>query len=139
MGLKFKQNFQAYGEVIWFGGKVTALTFVSFVLMVSRTKSILWLRNLIAEKVISSIIAAWSDVASGLSGSLPAVSTVSLNELQNLAGAVRGLNVGYFWMFVNCLTSAAYVRISVFVLVNDVNSFTIGAFHAETNQVYRIL
>ena len=111
MGLKFIHNFQAYGEVIWFGGKVTALTFVSFVLMVSRTKSILWLRNLIAEKVISSIIAAWSDVASGLSDSLPAVSTVSLNELQNLAGAVRGLNVGYFWMFVNCLTSAAYVRI----------------------------
>lgn len=82
----------AYGEVIWFGGKVTALTFVSFILM-----------------VISSIIAAWSDVAGGLSGSLPAVSTVSLNELQNLAGAVRGLNVGYFWMLVNCLTSAAYV------------------------------
>jgi len=83
----------AYGEVIWFGGRVTALTFVSFIFM-----------------VISSIIAAWSDVATGLSGSLPAVSTgVSLNALQTIAGAVRGLNVGYFWMFMNCLTSAAYV------------------------------
>ncbi|KDR67929.1 hypothetical protein GALMADRAFT_231560 [Galerina marginata CBS 339.88] len=83
----------AYGEVIWFGGKVTALTFVSFVLM-----------------VISSIIAAWADVSSVLSGSLPAVSTgVSLNALQSIAGAVRGLNVGYFWMLANCLTSAAYV------------------------------
>ena len=119
MGSKFIQNFQAYGEVIWFGGKVTALTFVSFVLMVSRIESILWLRNLIVEKVISSIIAAWSDVTSGLSGSLPAVSTVSLNELQNLAGAVRGLNIGYFWMFVNCLTSAAYVRIFYICAVND--------------------
>lgn len=83
----------AYGEVIWFGGKVTALTFVSFIFM-----------------VISSMIAAWSDVSSGLSGSVPAVSTgVSLNALQTIAGAVRGLNVGYFWMLVNCLTSAAYV------------------------------
>jgi len=83
----------AYGEVIWFGGKVTALTFVSFMLM-----------------VISSIIAAWSDVAIGLSDSLPTISTgVGLHELQNLAGAVRGLKVGYFWMLVNCLTSAAYV------------------------------
>lgn len=25
---------QAYGEVIWFGGRVTGLTFVSFILMV---------------------------------------------------------------------------------------------------------
>lgn len=50
MESKFTQFFQAYGEVIWFGGKVTALTFVSFVLMVSGIESILWLRNLIAEK-----------------------------------------------------------------------------------------
>jgi len=83
----------AYGEVIWFGGKVTALTFVSFIFM-----------------VISSTVAAWSDVSTALSDSLPAVSTgVSANTLQSLAGAVRGLNVGYFWMLVNCLTSAAYV------------------------------
>ncbi|KAF8159758.1 GDP-mannose transporter [Crassisporium funariophilum] len=83
----------AYGEVIWFGGRVTALTFVSFIFM-----------------VISSVIAAWSDVSSVLSGSVPAVSTgVSLNSLQTFAGAVRGLNVGYFWMLLNCLTSAAYV------------------------------
>ncbi|PPQ65878.1 hypothetical protein CVT24_011209 [Panaeolus cyanescens] len=83
----------AYGEVIWFGGKVTALTFVSFIFM-----------------VVSSVIAAWSDVSSALSGSLPAVSTgVSLSALQTLAGAVRSLHVGYFWMLTNCLTNAAYV------------------------------
>ncbi|CAA7269274.1 unnamed protein product [Cyclocybe aegerita] len=83
----------AYGEVIWFGGRVTALTFVSFIFM-----------------VISSMIAAWSDVTSALSGSLPAVGTgISLDSLRSVAGAVRGLNVGYFWMLVNCLTSAAYV------------------------------
>ncbi|PPQ65755.1 hypothetical protein CVT26_000356 [Gymnopilus dilepis] len=83
----------AYGEVIWFGGRVTALTFLSFVLM-----------------VISSIIAAWSDVTSGVSSSLPDLSTgVSLELIHSVAGAVRGLNVGYFWMLTNCLTSAAYV------------------------------
>ncbi|KAJ3510507.1 hypothetical protein NLJ89_g4629 [Agrocybe chaxingu] len=83
----------AYGEVIWFGGRVTALTFVSFIFM-----------------VISSMIAAWSDVTSAFSGSLPAVGTgISLDSFRSVAGAVRGLNVGYFWMLVNCLTSAAYV------------------------------
>jgi len=83
----------AYGEVIWFGGRVTALTFVSFIFM-----------------VLSSVIAAWTDVSSVIAGSLPAVSTgISLNSLQAVAGAVRGLNIGYLWMLLNCLTSATYV------------------------------
>lgn len=82
----------AYGEVIWFGGRVTNLTFVSFIFM-----------------VISSVIAAWTDV-SVVAGSLPAFSTgVSQDSLESIAGAVRGLNIGYFWMLLNCLTSAAYV------------------------------
>jgi hypothetical protein len=64
--------------------------------------------------VISSVIAAWSDVSSSVAGSLPGTSTgVSLSALQTLAGTVRGLNVGYFWMLVNCLTSAAYVSASI--------------------------
>jgi GDP-mannose transporter len=37
---------QAYGEVVWFQGKVTCLTLLAFMLMVS-----------------SSVIAAWSDIA----------------------------------------------------------------------------
>ncbi|KAF9449945.1 UDP-galactose transporter [Macrolepiota fuliginosa MF-IS2] len=83
----------AYGEVVWFGGSVTALTFISFIFM-----------------VISSVIAAWSDVTSAFAHSVPAVSTgVSADMMKNLLGAVRGINVGYFWMLVNCLTSAAYV------------------------------
>ncbi|EAU90125.2 nucleotide-sugar transporter [Coprinopsis cinerea okayama7 len=83
----------AYGEVLWFGGRVTALTFVSFIFM-----------------VISSIIAAWSDVQSALASSIPGASSgVSVGAMQSLFGALRGLNVGYFWMLVNCLTSAAYV------------------------------
>jgi len=83
----------AYGEVLWFGGKVTALTFVSFIFM-----------------VVSSMIAAWSDVRSALASSVPAVSSgVSVGAMQSLFDAMRGLNVGYFWMLFNCLSSAAYV------------------------------
>jgi len=79
--------------------------------------------------VVSSVIAAWSDVSSVLSDSLPAVSTgVSVNTLQSIAGAVRGLNVGYFWMLVNCLTSAAYVRDLSIVETREVGSKTYCRF-----------
>jgi GDP-mannose transporter len=68
--------------------------------------------------VLSSVIAAWTDVSSVLAGSLPAVGTgVSLNSLQTMAGAVRGLNIGYLWMLLNCLTSAAYVSAVFFFAV----------------------
>ena len=60
--------------------------------------------------MLSSVIAAWTDVSSVPAGSLPAVGTgVRLNSFQSMAGAVRGLNIGYLWMLLNCLTSAAYV------------------------------
>lgn len=63
------------------------------------------------HKVLSSVIAAWTDVSSVFAGSLPAVVStgVSLNSLQSVASAALGLNIGYFWMIFNCLTSAAYV------------------------------
>ncbi|KAJ7636023.1 hypothetical protein DFH06DRAFT_1100009 [Mycena polygramma] len=83
----------AYGEVIWFGGRVTGLTFISFIFM-----------------VISSMIAAWTDVSGALGDSMPTGSTgISTASLQMVKGVVRNLNIGYFWMLVNCLTSAAYV------------------------------
>jgi len=83
----------AYGEVIWFGGRITGLTFVSFIFM-----------------VLSSIIAAWADVSSAFGDALPATSTgVSLGSLRAVTGIVHNLNIGYFWMLVNCMTSAAYV------------------------------
>ncbi|TFY72301.1 hypothetical protein EVG20_g700 [Dentipellis fragilis] len=78
---------QAYGEVLWFGGRVTALTLVSFFCM-----------------VVSSVIAAWSDVASAIPASDPGA-----GGLSSVTGAVQSLNVGYFWMLANCVTSAAYV------------------------------
>ncbi|KAJ7074903.1 hypothetical protein B0H15DRAFT_868505 [Mycena belliarum] len=83
----------AYGEVIWFGGRVTGLTFVSFVFM-----------------VISSVIAAWTDVAGALVDSMPTGSaSISTTSLQAVKGVVSNLNIGYFWMLINCLASAGYV------------------------------
>lgn len=78
----------AYGEVLWFGGHVTGLTLISFGLM-----------------VISSLIAAWSDISAAIAqfGDAPA------GESGNAAAKLGNLNAGYLWMMVNCLTSASYV------------------------------
>lgn len=134
----------AYGEVIWFGGRVTMLTFFSFALM-----------------VLSSVIAAWSDISRAL-----AISQLSMphtpdsildgasfdptthkpkaaydvlgaekqriNDLQAGAGGfgdvggeadvldgMRGwglLNSGYMWMALNCAVSAAYVSAGVYIV-----------------------
>ncbi len=78
----------AYGEVIWFGGKVTSLALFSFFLM-----------------VLSSVIAAWSDVKSILIASTESVAVASSSSQANT------YNIGYFWMFVNCFFSAAFVLI----------------------------
>ncbi|TDL23660.1 UDP-galactose transporter [Rickenella mellea] len=83
----------AYGEVIWFGGRVTGLTFVSFVIM-----------------VLSSIIAAWSDISNAIGGSMSISDPLSLaGGLSAVQDAITQLNVGYMWMFFNCLTSATFV------------------------------
>lgn len=79
----------AYGEVIWFGGTVTPLTLASFGLM-----------------VVSSVVAAWSDISHVLS----TYGTSSSAALAGAGGAqLSTLNSGYLWMAVNCLASAAYV------------------------------
>lgn len=120
----------AYGEVLWFGGKVTRLTLFSFILM-----------------VFSSLIAAYHDIAGFLlynSISMPhtpdslAGSTIdpktgaltapfdalgeqkaeiaALESQQGLNDEVLEglggwgiLNSGYLWMGLNCACSAAYV------------------------------
>ncbi|KDN48479.1 UDP-galactose transporter [Tilletiaria anomala UBC 951] len=129
----------AYGERIWFKGRLTALTLLSFLLM-----------------VVSSIIAAWADLSqlaftkdlpyphlsdSHLSGGtwnpmtgefVPTVDGLKVEQdrinqaskdalgLANndplldsaatpLGGASAMLNSGYVWMALNCLCSASYV------------------------------
>ncbi|QRV88877.1 GDP-mannose transporter 2 [Ceratobasidium sp. AG-Ba] len=86
----------AYGEVIWFGGRVTALTLVSFGLM-----------------VVSSVVAAWSDIATVLQTTFPeyagAPPTLGVDPHLGQAKGLASAGVGYFWMGLNCLTTAAYV------------------------------
>jgi GDP-mannose transporter len=120
----------AYGEVIWFGGKVTKLTMVSFGFM-----------------VLSSVVAAYSDIAGVLinnnlsmphtpdslaGGSIdptthfksPAFDALGDQKaeimaleaqgsqgqvLDGLGGGYAVLNSGYVWMALNCAFSAAYV------------------------------
>jgi GDP-mannose transporter len=46
----------------------------------------------------SSIIAAWADISSALT-----------STLDQSAGFLGGINVGYIWMALNCFCTAAYV------------------------------
>jgi GDP-mannose transporter len=75
----------AYGEVLWFGGSVTASALFSFGLM-----------------VLSSVVAAWADIQHALYGG---------TETQSIeaAAALSTLNAGYAWMGMNVFCTAAYV------------------------------
>lgn len=82
----------AYGEVMWFNGQITRLTMVSFLLM-----------------VLSSILAAWVDVNSAVEGAGDSSTPLVGVSVALVSDTLRKLNFGYFWMLLNCLTSAAYV------------------------------
>ncbi|KAM6515087.1 GDP-mannose transporter into the lumen of the Golgi [Fusarium solani] len=73
----------AYGEVLWFGGAVTPTALSAFGLM-----------------VLSSIVAAWADIKSAMSGDYSATTGDK--------DALATLNAGYFWMAMNVLCSASY-------------------------------
>lgn len=75
----------AYGEVLWFGGSVTASALFSFGLM-----------------VLSSVVAAWADIQHALYGNPAAKS-------HEAAAALSTLNAGYAWMGMNVFCTAAYV------------------------------
>jgi len=64
----------------------------------------------ISAQVLSSVIAAWSDVTTSIADAIPVVESGNgFSPLDSVRGVVQQLNIGYFWMLVNCLTSAAYV------------------------------
>ncbi|SCZ89861.1 BZ3500_MvSof-1268-A1-R1_Chr1-3g01623 [Microbotryum saponariae] len=73
---------QAYGEKIWFGGAVTPLELLSFVFM-----------------ILSSVIAAGPNIVAAFSP--------SADELPSAKGTDTG--IGYLWIAINCLVSAAYI------------------------------
>ncbi|WFD03282.1 GDP-mannose transporter into the lumen of the Golgi [Malassezia obtusa] len=100
----------AYGEVLWFGGRVTRLVFSSFLLM-----------------VLSSVVAAWPDINGTLQSTslhpratpgnalglyTPAPSAGSHIAAPTAAAHLPKLGQnGYLWMLTNCLVSAAYVLV----------------------------
>ncbi|AGO13374.1 AaceriAFR236Cp [[Ashbya] aceris (nom. inval.)] len=73
----------AYGEVLFFGGRVTAMELSSFLLI-----------------VLSSVVATLGDQQA-----------LAKKPLAAAAESILGLNVGYFWMFTNCICSALFVLI----------------------------
>lgn len=120
----------AYGEVMWFGGRVTKIVFLSFMLM-----------------VLSSVIAAWSDISHALTisnlsmphtpdsvsggmttdpktgllvpswdvmkGEKDAINAqlvgASANDVLEGFQGYGVLSSGYLWMALNCVCSAGYV------------------------------
>jgi GDP-mannose transporter len=100
---------QAYGEVFWFGGRVTTLTFIAFMFMVIFSTSHKRYIRLTDGKVLSSIIAAWSDLTNAFPDSISVIDSATNINLQAIQGSLQGLGIGYIWMFCNCVTSAAYV------------------------------
>lgn len=75
----------AYGEVLWFGGSVTASAIFSFGLM-----------------VLSSVVAAWADIQHALYRE-------TAQESSSSHEALSMLNAGYAWMGMNVFCTAAYV------------------------------
>ena len=71
----------AYGEVFIWGGQVTRLAMMAFSLM-----------------VLSSVVAAWADIRSALTG--------DMGDDSN--DALATLNAGYFWMAMNVICTATY-------------------------------
>lgn len=83
----------AYGEVLWFGGRMTSLMLLAFGLI-----------------VLSSVVAAWADIQAVLAdaGSSSGEPTSS-SDLRQASDAVSTLNAGYGWMGLNVFCAAAFV------------------------------
>ena len=91
---------------------MTALTLVSFVFMASLSFNQEYNCFPEVRQVLSSVIAAWSDVSNALQAVDVSSSALgaSFGNIETVSTAIRRVNVGYFWMLSNCLTSATYVR-----------------------------
>jgi GDP-mannose transporter len=61
-------------------------------------------------QVLSSVVAAWADVGTSITDPLPLAES-GFGTFAAVKGVVHRVNIGYLWMFTNCVASAAYVRI----------------------------
>lgn len=104
----------AYGEVLWFGGSVTASAIFSFGLM-----------------VLSSVVAAWADIQHALYRE-------TAQESSSSHEALSMLNAGYAWMGMNVFCTAAYV-LSMRKIIKKMNfkdwdsQFSVQTFPPRTN------
>jgi GDP-mannose transporter len=67
-------------------------------------------------------VAAWADVNSVSNLVVETISPKSAGlglDLELVSGMVQKLNIGYLWMLVNCMASAAYVRTLLHLNVDD--------------------
>lgn len=84
----------AYREVFLFGARVTSATLASFGLI-----------------ILSSVVAAWADIshAAHLTYDRGLIIGMEDERLKVDAGRVHLLNIGYAWMALNVVCSAAYL------------------------------
>ena len=61
------------------------------------------------NQVFSSVIAAYSDVTTTVADNAGDSLLETEKVLGSYAAIIQNLNVGYFWMLANCISSACYV------------------------------
>jgi len=83
------------------------------------------------------MLAAFTDVNNATDGSPPASAAMGIG-LEMMTSIVHKLNVGYIWMFANCLTSAAYVRHSALTIYMNAPELSLGASDAQADKSYRL-
>jgi hypothetical protein len=83
------------------------------------------------KQVLSSVVAAWTDVSSAGKAGSP-VHTAD-DAAMNYVNMFRNLNVGYFWMLMNCITSASYVDANLTCEEAHADGES-GLAHAHTHQ-----
>jgi hypothetical protein len=64
--------------------------------------------------------------------------TVGLGSLQDVQLAIQKLNIGYFWMLINCGTSAAYVRTVMLLDCAFLMRYLAGPYNAQEDKIHRV-
>jgi hypothetical protein len=106
---------------------------VSFILMVNKATGASAQVTEPLPQVLSSIIAAWSDISIGLEtlqSSWP--DTLGTIGTSVSVSNVLSKHIGYLWMFANCLTTAAYV--SIVATSCQPSHHCSGLIHAKANK-----
>lgn len=88
------------------------------------------------------MLAAWTDVSNvaDTTGDMPPASAAMGIGLELVSSVMKRLHIGYFWMLLNCLASAAYVGFFSALSWRHADDKSVtGSADAETYQDYRIL